>query len=427
MSDAAGKLAIDGGAPVITGPLPAWPYFDEDVIQAATEPLRLGRVNYWTGEIGRKFEDAWAAWNGVRYAVTTTNGTSALHTALAGLGIGPGAEVIVPSYTFIASSFCVVQAGAIPVFADSRLDDHCIDPEDIVRKITPRTRAIIPVHLYGNVCDMDAIMRIAAEHNLVVIEDCAQAHGALYRGRKVGTIGHAGCFSFCQSKTFTTGGEGGAVVTDDEALAMACRSFRDHGYDVERRLSLLELEGALPYIHTRVGFNYRLTEMQSAIGLAQLPTLEGWNLARRRRNGGILIEELSGIPQILTLPVHDADHVNGFFVFPIVLNLDALTCDKASFLKALEAEGAPAWREFWPQSYRERAYVEHNGFGDARFPFESAEYTSPESVDYANVFCPNAAWLEDRTFIVLCHPRYEESHMRLIAQAVRKVAAAYAR
>ena len=426
MSETTQKLAIEGGEPVIKGPLPGWPWFDEDTIQAAMEPLRSGRVNYWTGELGRRFEDAWAKWNGARFAVTTTNGTSALHTALAALGIGPGDEVIVPSYTFIASSFCVVQAGAIPVFADSRREDHCIDPDDIRCKITDRTRAVIPVHLYGNVCDMDAIMQVAAEHNLFVVEDCAQAHGAVYKGSRVGTIGHAGCFSFCQSKTFTTGGEGGAVITDSEQIAMACRSFRDHGYDVEKRLSLLEMEGSLPYIHTRVGFNYRMTEMQSALGLAQLPRLASWNLARRRKNAELLIRELSGVPQILTLPVHERDRLNGFFVFPIVLDLDRLTCDKRTFLKALEAEGAPAWREFWPQSYRERAYVEHNGFGRAKFPFESREYTDAASTDYAKVYCPNAAWLEERTFIVQCHPRLEEEHMRRIAEAIRKVAAAYA-
>jgi len=421
------KPAIEGGEPAIRQPLPGWPWFDEEVIQAAMEPLRTGRVNYWTGDIGRQFEEAWATWNGARFAITTTNGTSALHTAVAALDIGPGDEVIVPSYTFIASSFCVVQAGAIPVFADVRLEDHCIDPADIERKITERTRAIIPVHLYGNVCDMDAILAVARRHNLAVIEDCAQAHGALYKGRKVGTFGDLGCFSFCQSKTFTTGGEGGAVITDNEDRADACRAFRDHGYDVKRRMSLLEMEGALPYIHTRVGFNYRMTEIQSAIGLAQLRKIDTWNLPCRRRNGEILIQALKGVPQILTLPVHNEEKANGFFVFPIVLNLDALRCDKKAFLEALLAEGVPAWREFWPQCYKEQAYQEHNGFGKSRFPFRSKEYTSPESVQYDRTFCPNAAWLEERTFIVLCHPRLEEEHMHQIADAIQKIAAYYAR
>ena len=421
------KPALEGGSPLVRGPLPGWPWFDEETLQAALGPLRSGQVNYWTGECGRKFEEAWAAWNGSRYAVATTNGTSALHTAVAALDIGPGDEVIVPSYTFIASSFCVLQAGAIPVFADVRREDHTLDPADVERRITPRTRAILPVHLYGNVCDMDGLLEVARRHNLAVIEDCAQAHGATWKGRKVGTFGDLGCFSFCQSKTFTTGGEGGAIVTDNEDLFDACRSFRDHGYDVKTRLRLLELEGLRPYIHTRVGFNYRMTEIQSAIGLAQMKALDTWNLPRRRRNGQILIDGLRGVPQVLTLPVHEADRQNGFFVFPIVLDLDRLKVDKKRILDALVAEGVPAWREFWPQSYKEQAYQEHNGFGRARFPFRSKEYADPEAVRYDRAFCPNAAWLEDRTFIVLCHPMLEEEHMRQIGRAIRKVLGYYAR
>jgi len=389
------------------------------------EPLKTGKVNYWTGNIGMEFEKRWADWNGVRFAISTTNGTSALHTALGGLGIGPGDEVITTPYSFIASSFCVVQAGAIPVFADVKREDHCIDPEDVEKKISPRTRAIIPVHLYGNVCDMDEIMKIAREHSLYVIEDCAEAHGATYKGKKVGSIGDVGAFSFCQNKTFTTGGEGGMVTTNNEEVAWRCRSFRDHGYDVERRMSLLEMEGALPYIHKMVGFNYRMTEMQSAIGLKEMERLDSWNLPRRRRNGEILIAELKDVPQIQYLPVHNPEKVNGFYVFPIVLNLDQLTCDKKTFLDAVVAEGVPAWREFWPQSYKERAYQEHNGFGRFKFPFRSKEYTNPESVAYERVWCPNAAWLEERTFIVHVYPTLEEEHMHLIAEAIKKVASAY--
>ena len=415
------KPAIEGGEPIIKEPLPSWPWFTDEIIEAAMEPLRTGKVNYWTGSIGMEFERRFAEWNGAKYCVTTTSGTSALHTAVASLGIGPGDEVIVPSYTFIATSFCVVQAGAIPVFADVRREDHCIDPADIERKVTKRTRAVIPVHLYGNVCEMDEIMEVAEKYNLYVIEDCAEAHGALYKGKKVGTIGHVGCFSFCQNKTFTTGGEGGAVITDDEDLAWKCRSFRDHGYDVEARLSLLEAEGALPYIHVRVGYNYRMTEMQSAIGLKELERIDTWNLPRRRRNGEILIEELKDCEEILTLPVHTKEKVNGFYVFPIVLNLEKLRVDKKTILKALAAEGLPVWREFWPQCYKERAYLEHNGFGRVKFPFESREYTDPKSVQYDKVYCPNAAWLEERTFIVHCYPTLEEEHMRLIAEGIKKV------
>jgi dTDP-4-amino-4,6-dideoxygalactose transaminase len=422
------KLSINGGDPVINEKLPAWPWFDEITIEAACEPLRTGKINYWTGSIGKKFEEEFAKWNGSKYCVITNSGTSALHTALGGLNIGPGNEVITTSYTFIASSFCVLQSGAIPVFADVRKEDHCIDPEDIERKITPRTKAIIPVHLYGNVCDMDPIMEIAKGRNLYVIEDAAEAHGATYKGKKVGSIGHLGCFSFCQNKTFTTGGEGGAVIGNDEDLIWQCRSFRDHGYDVEKRMNLLELEGSMPYIHMRVGFNYRMTEMQSAIGLKELEKIDSWNLPNRRRNGEILIEELEDLPQIQYLPVHNKKGiVNGFYVFPIVLNLDNLTCNKKAFLDAVVAEGVAAWREFWPQSYKEQAYQGHNGFGRAKFPFKSKEYTNPESVRYDLVYCPNAAWLEERTFIVHVYPTLEEKHIRLFAEAIKKVASAYAR
>eukprot|EP00831_Metopus_contortus_P077425 TRINITY_DN7268_c0_g1_i1.p1 TRINITY_DN7268_c0_g1~~TRINITY_DN7268_c0_g1_i1.p1 ORF type:complete len:253 (-),score=59.98 TRINITY_DN7268_c0_g1_i1:92-850(-) len=247
-------LAINGGKKVFNGEFPSWPVFEESTAKKVADVLMSGKVNYWTGPIGQQFERAWAKWQGVKNAISVANGTCALHTALGAMDIGPGDEVVCPSYSFIASSFCIMQAGALPVFADVTTD-HTIDPADIEKKITERTKAIIVVHLYGVVADMDPIMALAKKHNLKVIEDCAQCFGGVYKGRKAGTIGDAGCFSFCQSKHFTTGGEGGMVVTDDDDLAWECRSFRDHGYDVKERLNLLELEGKLMYIHKRVGFN----------------------------------------------------------------------------------------------------------------------------------------------------------------------------
>lgn len=421
------KLAIEGGEATIKEKLPGWPVFTEEIVNAAMEPLKTGKVNYWTGPNGMAFEKKFAEWNGSKFAISTSNGTSALHTALGGLNLGPGDEIITTPYTFIASSFCIVQAGAIPVFADVLKETHCISPAAIEEKITERTRAIIPVHLYGNVCEMDEIMAIAKKHNLYVIEDAAEAHGATYKGKKVGSIGDIGAFSFCQNKTFTTGGEGGIVTTDNEELTWDCRSFRDHGYDVQKRMNLLELEGSLPYVHKRIGFNYRMTEMQSAIGLKEMERLDNWNLPRRRRNGEILISELKDCEQILYLSVHNEKIQNGFYVFSIVLNLEKLTCDKKTFLNAITAEGVPAWREFWPQCYKERAFVEHNGFGRFKFPFHSKEYTNAESVQYDKVFCPNAAWLEERTFIVHVYPTLEEEHIHLMAQAIKKVAQHYAK
>src|SRR5512137_2127280 len=297
------QLAINGGPKAVTNKLQGWPHFDENAIKAVEAVLRSGKVNYWTGKQGMEFEKQFAGWQGSRYAISVATGTAALHVALGSLGIGPGDEVIVPSYTFIASSFSIVQAGAIPRFADVNLEDHCISVESAEKLVTKRTKAVMPVHLYGNVCDMDKVQAFARKHNLFVIEDNAEAFGGVYRGRKTGTLGHiAGC-SFCQNKTFTTGGEGGMVTTDDEELAWQARSFRDHGYDVKERMNLLALEQKLPYIHHRVGWNYRMTEMQSAIGLAELQRLDSWNMPARRRNGHILLDALAGLPQVKYAPI----------------------------------------------------------------------------------------------------------------------------
>src|SRR3974377_949722 len=285
-------LAIHGGAKAVKQELPPWPQFDENAISSVQDVLRSGKVNYWTGKRGMEFERQFAEWQGSNYAISVATGTAALHVALTALGIGPGDEVIVPSYTFIASSFSIVQAGAIPRFADVNLEDHCISVESAERLVNERTKAIMPVHLYGNVCDMDKIRAFAKRHKLFVIEDNAEAFGGAYKGKKTGTLGEiAGC-SFCQNKTFTTGGEGGMVTTDDEDLAWTARSFRGHVYDVRQRRSLLELEQKLPYIHNMVGWNYRMTEMQSAIGLAELARMESWNMPRRRRNAHIILDAL---------------------------------------------------------------------------------------------------------------------------------------
>ncbi|MBD3307910.1 aminotransferase class I/II-fold pyridoxal phosphate-dependent enzyme, partial [candidate division KSB3 bacterium] len=291
------QLAIQGGPKAVTNPLTSWPQFSEEAIRAVEAVLRSGKVNYWTGPKGMQFEQQFAEWQGSRYAISTATGTAALHVALSALGIGPGDEVIVPSYTFIATSFAVVQAGAIPRFADVNREDHCLSVASAEKLVNERTKAIIPVHLYGNVCDMDPLMAFAEKHRLYVIEDNAEAFGGVYKGRKTGTIGHMAACSFCQNKTFTTGGEGGMVTTDDENLAWLARSFRDHGYDVKERLNLLELEQKLPYIHNMVGWNYRMTEMQSAIGLAELERIDTWNLPTRKRNAHIIMDALRDLPQ----------------------------------------------------------------------------------------------------------------------------------
>ena len=415
------KLAIDGGIPVNREPFPMWPKFSDEVIEQAMEPLKTGLVNYWTGTKGMEFEEEFARYNGVRYAISTTNGTSALHTALNGLGVGPGDEVIVTSYSFIASSMSVVQAGAIPVFADVKREDHTIDPRDIEAKITERTVGIIPVHLYGIICDLDPILEIAKKHGLFVLEDTAQAPGGEYKGRKAGSVGDAGAFSFCQSKHFTTAGEGGAVIMDNEDVAWICRSFRDHGYDVKERLRLLELEQKLPYIHERIGFNYRMTEIQSVVGLYELKRLDTYHLKRRRENGEYLLDRLKNHPAVQYLPPHSEERKNAFWWFPIVMNSESIRVTVREFIEALKAEGVPVMPVQWPQAYKEKAYSEHRGFGKYNFPFESKEYTNPLSVDYANWVCPNAKWLEERTLAFPMHPVYEIKHIQLMFEAFNKV------
>ena len=424
MSD---QLAIDGGPKAVTNTLTPWPQMCDEAIEAVEAVLRSGKVNYWTGNKGREFEERFAAWQGSKYAISVNSGTSALHVGMAALGVGPGDEVIVPSYSFIASSFSICQAGAVPRFADVNIDDHCISVESAEKLVNERTKAIMPVHLYGNVADMDEINAFAKKHNLYVIEDNAEAFGGVYKGKKTGTLGDIAACSFCQNKTFTTGGEGGMVTTDNEDLAWEARSFRDHGYDVKARLSLLELEQKLPYIHNRVGWNYRMTEMQSAIGLAELDRMDNWNMPTRKRNAHIVIDALKDLPQVLYAPIDTEERQNGWFVMAFSLDIDKMTCDIGQFVEAAGAEGAPCWKVFWPQCHTEKAFMEKRGFGDSGFPFTSKEYASPESVDYTKVEVPNAVWHQDHTFTCFAFPTFTEDDMHQIANALVKVIKAYSK
>jgi dTDP-4-amino-4,6-dideoxygalactose transaminase len=421
------KLAVDGGPKAVVNKLAGWPSFDENAISAVQDVLRSGKVNYWTGPKGMEFERKFAEWQGSKYAISASSGTAALHIALSALGIGPGDEVIVPSYTFIASSFSVVQAGAVPRFADVNIEDHYISVESAEKLVNERTRAIMAVHLYGNVCDMDGILEFAKKHNLFVIEDNAEAFGGVYKGKKTGTIGNVAACSFCQNKTFTTGGEGGMVTTDDEELAWQARSFRDHGYDVKQRLSLLELEQRLPYIHNMVGFNYRMTEMQSAIGLAELERIDTWNLPTRRRNARIIIDSIKDLPQVVYTPIDTEERRNGWYVMAFSLDIENMTCDIDKFVAACGAEGAPCWKVFWPQCHTEKAFQQHNSFGNSGFPFKSEEYANPENVDYSKVDVPNAVWHQSHTFTCFAFPTYTEGDCRQIGQALAKVIKAYSK
>lgn len=264
---------------MLNTPFSPWPSFSEEEVEAVSSVMRSNRVNYWTGEECRKFEREFAQWTGAAHAIALSNGTLALDLALQGLGIGPGDEVVVTPRTFLASVSCVVNAGATPVFADVDHDSGNISAETIAAVLTPRTKAVIPVHLAGWPCDMDPIMELSARHGFKVIEDCAQAHGARYKGRSVGSIGHVGAWSFCQDKIITTGGEGGMVTTDDRELWSRMWSFKDHGKSWE---AVYEREHApgFRWLHESFGTNWRMLEMQGAIGRIQLTRMADWTAAR---------------------------------------------------------------------------------------------------------------------------------------------------
>jgi dTDP-4-amino-4,6-dideoxygalactose transaminase len=266
---------------MLNSPFSPWPSFSAEEAWAVHRTLLTNKVNYWTGNECREFEKEFAAFAGTRYAIALANGTVALDLALKVLGVGLGDEVIVTSRTFLASASCIVTAGATPVFADVDLDSQNITAETIAAVLTPRTRAIICVHLAGWPCDMDPIMALAAKHGVYVIEDCAQAHGARYKGRPVGGIGHMGAWSFCQDKIMTTGGEGGMLTLNDPQWWSRAWSYKDHGKSWEA-LYAREHPPGFRWVHERFGTNWRMIEIQAVIGRLQLQRMPEWTAARGR-------------------------------------------------------------------------------------------------------------------------------------------------
>lgn len=263
-----------------------WPSFSTEEADAVRDVILSNRVNYWTGPECREFEKEYAAWCGARHAIALANGTLALDLALKAMNIGPGDEVVVTPRTFIASVSCVVNAGAVPVFADVEADSGNISARTVAQVLTPRTKAVICVHLAGWPCDMDPIMELAGKHGLKVIEDCAQAHGARYKGRSVGTIGHVGAWSFCQDKIMTTGGEGGMVTTNDKGLWSAMWSYKDHGKSWDAVYERQHPPG-FRWLHESFGTNWRMLEVQAAIGRIQLRRMAEWS-ERRHANAGAI-------------------------------------------------------------------------------------------------------------------------------------------
>lgn len=273
---------------MLNTPFSPWPSFTQKEADAVSQVLLSNKVNYWTGQECRQFEEEFADWVGSKYAIALGNGTLALDAALQALGIGVGDEVIVTPRTFIASISSVVNAGATPIFADVDEATGNITPESIAAVLTDKTKGIVCVHLAGWPCDMDGIMALADRHNLYVIEDCAQAHGARYKGRSVGSIGHIGAWSFCQDKIMTTGGEGGMVTTDDEQLWRKMWAYKDHGKSYAAVYET-EQQPGYNWLHESFGTNWRMTEIQGVIGRIQLAQMSDW-IAKRRANAQAILE-----------------------------------------------------------------------------------------------------------------------------------------
>lgn len=386
---------------------PGWPCYAPDEIAAVTRVLESGKVNYWTGEEGRQFEREFAEYHGAKYGVAVANGTVALELALCALGIGEGVEVVVTPRTFLASVSSIVLRGARPVFADVDRDSGNITPETVRRVITDKTRVVMPVHLAGWPCDMDGIIGLAQENGLYVIEDCAQAHGASWQGRMVGSFGEIGAFSFCTDKIMTSAGEGGMVLTNDLDLWRRMWSYKDHGKDWDAVYNREHPPG-FRWLHESFGTNWRLTEMQSAIGRVQLGKLDGW-LERRRENARILIEGLSQVPG-LRVPVPDKGAGHAYYRFYAYVEPEQLKAgwSRDRVMEAVTGLGVPCMQGICPEVYLEKAFQDSgrwSGGGGLR-PKERL---------------PVARELGETSLMFLVHPTLGTSEMEESVRVVKKV------
>ena len=393
------KLSVAGGGPVRTAPLPPWPHFGPDELEAAAAVLRSGKINYWTGEEGRQFEREFAAFVDCKHTVALGNGTVALEAALAALGIGPGDDVVVPSRTFIASASCAVMRGARPIMADVDRDSGTITAATLRQALTPRTRAVIVVHLGGWPCDMEPILALAHERNLKVIEDCAQSLGAGCMGRPTGSIGDIAAFSFCQDKIMTTGGEGGMVATNDSGLADRIWSLKDHGKSFDACYNRQHPPG-FRWLHETFGTNWRMTEMQSALGRVGLKRVPEY-VRTRERNARILIDRFSHIAA-LRVPVPSCDVRSAWYRLYAYVNSARLAAgwDRDRIMDAITAEGVYCQSGSCSEIYLEKA-----------FPYEMRP---PARL-------PVARELGETSLAFLVHPTLSEDDMRETAHAVAKV------
>ncbi|MCW8409270.1 DegT/DnrJ/EryC1/StrS aminotransferase family protein [Legionella sp. PATHC035] len=340
---------------MLNTPFSPWPNYSKEEADLIHQVLLSNKVNYWTGNECREFEKEFAAWVGTKHAVALANGTIALDVALKAIGIKAEDEVIVTSRTFIASASSVVTCGGIPVFADVDENSQNITAETIRAVVTANTKAIICVHLAGWPCDMDPILELAKEFNLYVIEDCAQAHGAKYKGRSVGSIGHIGAWSFCQDKIMTTGGEGGMVTTNDDTLWSSMWSYKDHGKSWDAVYNE-EHESTFRWLHRNFGTNGRMIEIQAVIGRMQLQKMPVWHQQRLGNLKQIceVASTLKGlrVPQIPDEITHAAYKC---YVFVEESQL-ATGWNRCRILKEINDRGVPCYQGTCSEVYLEKAF-----------------------------------------------------------------------
>lgn len=382
--------------------MPPWPHFDAEMRAASDAVLASGRVNQWTGGEVNAFEAEYAESLGVRHAIALMNGSVAIELALRALGVGPGDEVVVTPRSFMASVSSVVMVGAVPVFADVEPDSGNLSAETVRAVLTERTRAVIPVHLAGWPVEMDPLMDLAREHGLFVIEDCAQAHGGTLDGRPLGTIGHVGCWSFCQDKILTTAGEGGLVATDDPELFRRMWAFKDHGKGYDTVFHTPHPPG-FRWLHDSFGTNWRMTEMQAAVGRVMLRRLPEWTAIRNAHadalRAGLARHDAFDVPE----PRAGIGHAMYKFYWTVREDRLAAGWSRDRLIAEVTALGVPLFSGTCSEIYRERA-------------FEGTGFRPAEPL-------PVACELGDTSLMTLVHPTLAPADVQDILQAVDAVMA----
>jgi dTDP-4-amino-4,6-dideoxygalactose transaminase len=385
---------------VLNTPFSPWPSFTQEEADAVSRVLLSNKVNYWTGNECREFEKEFAAWAGCEYAIALGNGTLALDVALKALGVGEGDEVITTPRTFLASASSIVTSGAAPVFADVDLNSQAITAESIQAVLTPKTKAVIVVHLAGMPAEMDAIMALSQQHGFYVIEDCAQAHGAKYKGRSVGTIGHIGAWSFCQDKIMTTGGEGGMVTTNDKTLWSTMWSYKDHGKSYDAIYNR-EHPSGFRWLHESFGTNWRMTELQAVIGRIQLARMPAWS-AQRQANAAQIDEAVADLSVVRRVEVPEyiehAEYKHYLFIEPQNL-ADGWTRDR--IVETIVECGVPAYQGSCSEVYLEKA-------------FDHTSWRPEERLI-------NAKQLGDISLMFLVHPTLTPKEVEKSATVIREV------